>query len=308
MVKEVEEIQKEIVTGLIWASTGYGRAGIQLMLGGIYGGKNYQAALGNFAIATELLLKAYIANQNLSLLYKGLSAELRCALVAPESLPPGFRMMPHLVDLKSSKYKTLEMNDVIGQFYIFEPEIRKRHQAELKFISGHRNNCVHAVHPEFKDYEVERSAFLMFSLVEHFVEKYPDIVRFREWGERGSVEKFMKRYDESRIERLDEKVKAAAEKAKTLTEKTTLDASEWDWYPTLCPICGSDGFYNGETEADSGYDGLELTFYPESFECDECGLVLDDFYEMETVGVPTDGVDRTDESEDWIRDNYHDYY
>jgi len=115
----MKEIQKDITRNLVWAAAGYARAGMGLMFGAAGLGRNAQAAIGNLAIATELLLKAFIAKQDLTLLFKGLPMELRCALAAPETMPASFRSLPYEIELKSSTYKSLELDEVIAIGFAF---------------------------------------------------------------------------------------------------------------------------------------------------------------------------------------------
>ena len=308
----MKEIQKEITNNLVWAAGGYARAGMGLMLGATELGRNAQAAIGNLAIATELLLKAFIAKQDLSLLFKGLPMELRCALAAPETLPESFRLLPYEIDLKSSVYKSLELDEAIAMFCFFFPDFKKRYGSHLRFLARHRNTCVHAVHPDCREYEVERTAFLLLTLIKHIESEVADLVRYSNWGDKEKNETFLTRFDEARLNRVHRKVESAREKAKSLSEKVSLEPEEWDWYPIECPVCGSDGILSGETQAEPDYDedgigGFSLGFIGETFECEQCGLELEDYDEMQIAGVDPDDIDRSDESEQWIEDNYQDY-
>ncbi len=309
---EMKEIQQEITSNLVLAATGYARAGMGLMLGAAGLGRNAQAAIGNLAIATELLLKAFIAKQDLTLLFKGLPMELRCALAAPETMPKSFRILPYEIDLKSSAYKSLELDEAIAMFCFFFPGFKKRYGSHLRFLARHRNTCVHAVHPDCREYEVERTAFLFLALVKHIESEAADLVLYRNWGDKKKNETFFTRFDEARLNRVHGKVEAAREKAKRLSEKVSLESEEWDWYPIECPVCGSDGILSGETQAEPDYDedgigGFSLSFIGETFECEQCGLELEDYDEMQIAGVDPDDIDRSAESKQWEEDHYADY-
>jgi len=106
----MKKLQSEIVQNLISAATGYGKAGLAFFNSNLGFGKNSQVAIGNMAIAIELLLKAFIANHSLLLLYKGLPIELRCALLTPDLMPKSFRLAPYEIDLKSSTYNSIELD------------------------------------------------------------------------------------------------------------------------------------------------------------------------------------------------------
>lgn len=222
----MEEIQKEITGNLIWAATGYARSGMGLMLGSKDLGRNAQAAIGNLAIATELLLKAFIAKQDLTLLFKGLPLELRCALAAPETMPESFRSLPYEIDLKASAYKSLELDEAISAFCVFFPDFKKRFGAHLRFLTRHLNTCVHAVHPDCREYEVERTAFLFLSLVNHIESVDDKLLRYKNWGDKEKNDAFLSRFDEARLNNVHKKVEGAREKAKSLTEKISLDPEE----------------------------------------------------------------------------------
>lgn len=279
----------------------------------VWHARNAQAAIGNLAIATELLLKAFIAKQDLSLLFKGLPMELRCALASPDTMPESFRPLPYEIDLKSSAYKSLELDEAIAAFCVFFPDFKKRLGAHLRFLARHRNTCVHAVHPDCRDYEVERTAFLFLTLVKYIESKDAELVRHRNWGEKEKNEAFLADFDEARLNRVHEKVEHAREKAKMLLDKVSLEPEEWDWYPLECPVCGSDGIVTGETQAEPVYDedgigGFDLTFIAETFECEQCGLQLEDYDEMQIAGVNPDDIDRSDESDRWEEECYEDDY
>ena len=285
--------------GLMLAAPGYGR--------------NAQAAIGNLAIATELLLKAFIAKQNLTLLFKDIPAEFRCALLAPDTMPEGFRLQPFIIDLKASTYKSLELDEAVSIFYTFYPDIKKRLSTHLRYLARLRNTCVHAILPGCREYEVERTAFLLLSLVKHIEAVDPDLVKYSNWGDKDKNDAFMARFNEERLNNVHKKVEAARDKAKTTTGKIIMSASDWDWYPLPCPVCGSDGVVSGSTQAESNYDddgveeGITLIFWAEQFVCEQCGLKLADYDEMLIAGMKPDDIDRSDEVERWQDEHTPDY-
>jgi hypothetical protein len=68
----------------------------------------------------------------------------------------------------------------------------------------------------------------------------------------------------------------------------------------------------GDTQADSDYDdddmpAFDLTFFGYSFECEECGLKLEDYDELQMAGIDPI-VDRSSESDRWAREYYEDYH
>ncbi len=206
----MDDIQKDLVRGLVSASAGYGKAGLASM---DYG--NPQVVIGNLAIAIELLLKAFIAKRSLLLLFKNLPIELQCALSSPHSMPKSFRQMPYEIGLRTSSYKSLELNDAIGMFEVFCPETKKQLGAHLRFLSRHRNTSVHAVLPNCQEYEMQRTAFLFLMLVDHISKNDPELVKYAFLSKKEKHENFLKRFDEERLNRVHTKVEKAKEKAKS---------------------------------------------------------------------------------------------
>jgi hypothetical protein len=306
----MKNIQNEIANDLLWAATGYARAGLALSRGtkGFY--RNPQVAIGNLGIAIELLLKALIAKRSLLLLFKDLPLELRCALASPEAMPKTFRSTPYEIELKASAFKSIELDEAIAIFCTFYPDFKKRFSSHLRFLSRHRNICVHAVHPNCREYEVDRTVFLFLSLIEHMRRENPDLVKILFLGEDDKNKIFLAKFDEERLNRVHEKVEKARTNAKQITERVSIKPEEWSWYPIPCPVCGSDGILSGETTAKPDYDedgpcGIILSFTGEIFECEYCGLVLDDYEEMSIAGIDPE-VDRSDESDQWQKDHYSD--
>lgn len=83
----------------------------------------------------------------------------------------------------------------------------------------------------------------------------------------------------------------------------------WEHKVITCPICSSDAILSGETDVvhwnPDQYREIpphSLGFFPDSFQCDECGLTLDDYDELNLAGISTDfdDFDRTDELEEYL--------
>ncbi len=299
----MKDVQTEIVKNLLRASAGYGRAGLALLHGerDIY--RNYQAAIGNFAIATELLLKGYIANHNLILLLKDIPLELKCALTAFEELPPSFKRSPLKVELRSSAFKNIKFDEAVAVFGMFFPEIKKRLNSHLKFLTRYRNLCVHAALPDFREYEVQRSAFLYLKLLRHLKEKNPVLFKYHMVESKEKIDIFLRKFDEERLNRVHSSIEAAKERAKQLETTSSILGDDWNRCVIECPVCGSDGLIYGETQAEEDFDAdqmynLILTFVGDFFECYGCGLKLEDYNELEIAGIDP-VVDLTDKAEKW---------
>lgn len=312
----MKHIQKEITDSLIHAAAGYGRAGLDIVLRKSGSStSNPQVAIGNLSIATELLFKALIAKCSLLLLFKDLPLELRCALAASDAMPKSFCPMPHEIELRASGFKSIELDEAIAAFCIFYPDFKKRFGSHLRFLSKCRNICVHAVHPGYRVYEVERTAFLFLSLVDYLRKEEPTVGVFLRDDDESK--EFVARFNEERIARVHKKTEDAKEKAKMIKDSVSFGPEEWEWYPIKCPVCALDGILSGETTAEpcSDRDGVvwdtSLSFTGETFECEHCGLILDDYEEMLIAGIDPE-IDRADELDKWQEehsiDEHHEYW
>ena len=125
--------------------------------------------------------------------------------------------------------------------------------------------------------------------------------------------KFLSSFNEERIQRVHEKIELAKKKARTLTgglSSTSVDG--WEFHATDCPICRSKGVLTGTTElsgvqtAPDDFDP-QLDFSADGFECDECGLKLDDFQELRLAGMETN-YDRSEQLDKWFRETEGDYF
>ena len=303
----MHEVQEEIVKNLIYASAGYGRAGLSLFRGEAKIYRNNQAAIGNLAIATELLIKGIIAKKNLLLLFKNIPLELKCVLCASKDMPESFNRIPYQIELRSSAFKCIELDLAVKTIGVFYPDIKKHLSAHLNYLSRYRNKCIHSALPDFQEYEVQRIVFLYLTLFKHFKEQEPNLLKYVEVGNNKMNEEFLTRFNEERFDRVHSAFEEARKKAKMIEGCKKLDIEFWDAYPVECPICGNDGYLYGDTkeefEAIGNYDAeMYLTFYGESYECEECGLKLEDYDELEIAGIETT-IDRTDEIYKWEEEN-----
>lgn len=124
----------------------------------------------------------------------------------------------------------------------------------------------------------------------------------------------MKQFDHDRVERVMKKIKAAKEASKKLThEKASIliDSSDFSLYLITCPICGSDTVASGQSEFDTAY-GTDnhpipvLTFLPEEFHCEDCGLEIDDSRDFHLAGL-ADNYDRSDDLDRWAAQQGYPY-
>jgi len=260
---------------------------------------NPQAALGNLAISVELMLKAFIASKNLTLLFKGLPLETRVLLTCPASLPDNFRWTPLDVEIRSAKHRTIGLSECITIFFIFLPKFKQSLQSHLKSLAGFRNTSVHSVLPSFQKYELERAAYVAQQILEILQDE--EVVPYRYAYTKGDKQ-FLAAFQEERLERVRKQVETAKECAKKLSGKEDFSAFtdiDWENFVTRCPVCGNEAQVIGYTELRSSHDGGEnLDFWPYSFVCDACGLALNDSEELKLAGVPSH-IDRSSELDEY---------
>ncbi len=271
-----------------------------------------QAAIGNLAVAVELILKAFIASKHLVLLFKGLPLEVRTLLLCSVCLPEDFSLRALDIDLKSATYTTLEFDECIAVFYLFFPELKQQLQSHLRFMSKARNASLHSFLPSFQKYELDRAAYATLRVFDALKTTKGLTYLGQRWSERDS--EFMAEFQESRLERVQKAIEAAKEHARKLTGKPSSIAAisnHWETQITTCPICGSDAVLIGFTQRFKSEPNREgqiplpsLAFFPDSFQCAECGLTLADYDELKLAGIPTDfyRYDRSGEIERFIEE------
>lgn len=274
-------------------------------------GDNSQPAIGNLGITVELMLKTLIVKHNPSLLFTGLPDEIKIFFACPESLPKGFNWRPFDIDLRSFKYNTKELNECISLFYILLPEYKHELHSYFRLLACCRNASVHSVLPSFQRFELERLGFLTMRLYTILVET-KNMYGFSYWLTKED-KKFLSEFKNERIERFKKKIEEAKEKSKHIdTSRASLSVDGWEDYVVECPMCGAEAILAGYTELSVGSapDGYEpdfsLDFLADSFECQDCGLKLDDSEELKHAGMELH-YDRSDELERWQEEHYQPY-
>lgn len=247
-----------------------------------------EPAIGNLATAIELMLKAFLAKNNLVLLFSDLPLELKILFTCPDNLSwgsPSWRYLDNL--LRASAHKTFELDELVASFYVFYPGKRQALGPYFRLLSRSRNASIHLSLPSFQRYELERTAYLALSVFE-ILNKDKSLPSFYYRLSKEDKE-FLSEYNEERIDRVRHKIEVAKEEAKKAKE-TVILADSWDTYERTCPICGCGGMLTGETqvEADFDEDGAAnpyLIFLADTFRCDGCGISLDDVEELELAGM-----------------------
>ena len=307
-IKYIDELKRDIVHSLKDSSKAYYTTGMDLfhtLRTRSY--LEYQPAVGNLCIAVELLLKAIIAQKAFRYLYANIPTEVQPMLTNPESLDSSFRPRKFTTDLKSfQQYNTIELNPAIALYFQFYPSKKQEFKPYFKLLSTIRNVSVHAALPSFQRYDLDRVAYIATKLFcfaenEKFFPYFYLLLNEK-------TQKFIKGYDSERVERVQKAIELARKKSKEIEHYGTMISSsdEWEYMVISCPVCGSDSFINGYTEEDGNpEDGPCLTFYADSFQCEDCGLELIDSQELELAGIEL-FHDRSDEIEKFYpEDEYY---
>lgn len=264
-----------------------------------------QPALGNLGIAVELMLKTFIISNNPLLLFEGLPIELQVLFTCPGSLPKDFNLRPYDIDLRSFKYNTKELNECIALFFVLLPEHKQELNAYMQLLSRYRNASVHSVLPSFQSFEVQRVAFLALRLLSilqfrKIISEYAHIITKDD-------KQFLSVFKLERIDRVKKIIESAKEKSKHISSgSVSLSVDDWESYVTQCPICKSDAILSGYTDLRvEGQDepDISLDFFADGFNCEECGLELNDVEELRLAGIEL-FYDRSSEINAWERDHY----
>lgn len=269
-----------------------------------------QPALGNLAIAVELLMKSTIAKRSLLLLWKNIPVEMKLALTVPESQIDQAAQRRFDLEARTGRYECYDFNECLALCFAIHSGMRNELGAHLKLMSSSRNSAVHSLMPRFGKHEVDRAAVASLRLFE--IIKASDSRGYPTYALSEADKRFVSTFLAERVERVKRALDTAREKAKSPdAQETWTSASGWEEFSSKCPVCGSRCVLFGSTDIDAEQDedGIYtpfLTFQAESLECNGCELKLEDFEELRLAGIDT-AYDRSDEMDAWNSDHYVDY-
>jgi rubredoxin len=168
---------------------------------------------------------------------------------------------------------------------------------------------IHLLLPSFHKYELDRVAYVALRV--HDALEAAKALRFH-YVHSEEDKGFLTTFQEERVERVNKEIDSAKDRSKRLTGRKShilLTEVDWESFVISCPVCGNDAFLDGDTELKyCSPDGEEiLEFLPSSFCCNECGLTLNDFDELQLAGIPT-RFDRSDEMDEYVRGIQADYW
>lgn len=287
--KHLNRISDDIAKSLQDAALDYFNLGIRLYQDGKKRPwQGFQAVLGNLSIACELLLKAIIARKMFSCLYPNLSKEALAMLHYPEAMPAGTTPNTFIGDLRSFTEKVIDISQATSYFYQLYPDKKQEFKPHLSLLAPIRNIAVHAAFPEFQKYHLERVAYIACKLFK--LAKDDEVFKWLFMiSNQQEIDGIIKRYDDERVTKVHKAIEQAKTKSKSLDflYAWNFGSNEWEMRDEKCPVCKNDAICCGYTEEDETEDGISLWFVKDQFECDNCGLVLDDSDELELAGIET---------------------
>ena len=266
-----------------------------------------EPAIGNLAIAVELMLKTLVVKQNPLLLFRDLPLQLKALFACPDAVTQdSFNWRAYDVELRAYGYKTVELQELISTFFLFFPSQKQVLRPHLRFLSRCRNASIHLSLPSFQTYELERTAYVALHV--YLILRDYDSALFRlTWYHIDKRnEEFLSKYDAERTERVRKKIEKTRENAKRIEARNVgVFVDGWEVYVTTCPVCGCDGVLSGETSVEVDIDEGEnanpyLVFLADTFKCEECGLSLDDAGELELAGMDLSYDRPQNDMEKWV--------
>ncbi len=264
--------------------------------------RGFQAILGNLAVSVELLIKCIVARRMFPLLYEGLGREAQAILTFPEQMPDGTMPNSFLGDLRSFSQKAIDLNQSVSYFYLLYPKLKQEYSPHLKLLAAIRNVSLHGAVPSFQLYHLERVAYIACKLF--LLAKDENLLRWYFIKNENVTKSVVEKFDEQRIAKVHKAIENAKNKSKSLEYLRTMifDGDEWERRTESCPVCKNEAHAYGYTEADEDEDGTTLWFYKDQFECEECGLALDDVAELELAGLDV-MEDISNYLEEWLEFN-----
>ncbi len=303
MKKYFDSIKKHLKNELAKSAKDYLVTGLSLFHS--RGSRGIQPSIGNLGTAIELMLKAFIADNNPLLIFKEIPNELKVLFSCPGTKLEGFNWRRYDSDLRSFAFKTIELDECISFFYIFFPLSKNLLQPYFRHLSNCRNVSLHAALPSFQIYDLERTAYLTLNV--HKILNETKVFGYSAYYPTENDKKFFSSFDAERADRVRKKIKEAKQMSKGLDHDMSFLCTEgWDTYTTDCPICDSEGLLLGYTDiyATGDQENLDygLEFYADSFECVCCKLKLDDVKELKLAGMAI-AYDRSKDLDKWCEEN-----
>ena len=295
--------RNEIKNKLAETASGYLKIGVERFHNTISQNyESFQPALGNLSISIELMLKTLIAEKAFSFLYTNLPLELQVKLNYQTSSKIN---KPEEQGLSQFIFNTQPIDKCVSIFYTLYPEHKIKFKPYFNLFSTIRNISVHGSFPSFQKYDLVRIMYLAMNLTEILIQE--KIYSFRYYKLTKEDERFLKNYNQERINRVKKEIESAKNKSRKIEQSWgfMFGMDDWELYNTSCPICTCEGTLTGSSEY--GYEEDEmggsewLDFNADSFKCEECGLELLDSEELLLAGMET-VYDRAGEMDKWYEE------
>ncbi|MFC1607353.1 hypothetical protein ACFL47_05220 [Candidatus Latescibacterota bacterium] len=265
-----------------------------------------QSALNSLTIGVEFMLKAFFAEKNLGLIFKNIPPDVRMFLSCPESVPHFFEWRRFEPDIRSDKYETLNLEDCLASFYIFYPQIKQLLLPHAKYLLKWGALSGHMVLPELSSFDFQRTGYAVLQILSVLGRETSSQLVYYTVTDRDR--EFLKSFENEREERVKIVLDQARQKmfSADAEHTTVIVARDWDTFVTQCPVCKYNGYLAGYTEIALGRDDEgphpSLDFFATTFECDMCGLRLNDIEEMKLANMSI-LYDRSDDLDRWFHEH-----
>ncbi len=299
-------IKSDIENSLGHSAISYLQTGMELFHNVRYTNyTHFQPALGNLCISIELMLKTLISKKCIHLLFTNLPLDLQMKLIDEKIAKVNPISKSEENKLRYFQFNSQELDKCISIFYTINPKEKPNFKPYLALFASLRNITVHGAIPKFQKYDLERIAYLALQLQRFFTEERLSYISWHKLTTQDT--NFLASYDSERVERVKKAIEAAKTKSDKVDYWSSISLDDWDILTISCPICDCKGVLTGTTErilerAEHGDSEMDtLSFYADSFKCDECGLELLDIKEIELAGMDTT-YDRDSDLDKWYRD------
>lgn len=267
-----------------------------------------EIAIHTMSAAAELMLKCYVGDKNLGLIFTGIPTELKVLLTCPERIPAFFEWRKYHFGLRSESDNTIPLGECISSFYVFFPHLKQLYMPHLRFLEKQASSCSHNILPSLSRYDFDRIGYTVLQLVVSIAGDPSFSLLWYQPTDDDQV--FLRDFAEQRLNR----VETAIERAKhvTVNEGTTGAQAlpgNWNRHTATCPVCGMAGVLEGYTELavteDEEGKYTSLDFFAVSFHCGVCGLTFNDAEELKLAHMNI-LYDRSDELHTWFGDREYD--
>jgi hypothetical protein len=242
-----------------------------------------QHALGNMCVGLELMIKAYVASRSPFLVFAKLSPEQSARIAQFLEDTEKFPWERVNALLAGSAARSIGFEEAVQFFEEFFPGEKEKIAADLRILRYARNAAVHFVLPEFHQHELRRAAFVGVAVHDVILAARADHRAFSPGQIDADLRAFVKNYKKDKAAKVQEKLAAAAKKGAQLKGTTFMMVWGDQVREANCVVCGNDGVATGFVDKD--HANRVAGIYFDTFECESCGLKLEDSEELEMAGM-----------------------